>query len=616
MVCKQCGAYNEAGKKYCSVCGALLVADMPGKSAEPRKNAETDRPSWGFVPSPSWPKPNFDINSVDELPEEEPTVTLHQPTPEEQADAGASSYNEPPEAYPCGQAPVRGFRPVTQSGRFEPASFRQQPGSEQPIGSAGGYDADQNGYGQEGYPRTPQRPPLYRMEDEDEAYSPPPRKRTPPPHTGKGVSRPKSSSGSLGRRRGRNNRNTVFYIVAAVLVVLLVVFGTILVNRNYSGYGGFFRNVFGGSPILKDAVQTEGKNDAGVDCYIITVFVREGNTVTVRVGDQEKSVVVGRDNKQEIRIPKASLLAAEPVDGTTAQVVPDISVTTKDGEVVPLKIPAITVAAPALTLSLTEPSASSITVGKPEVPVSGKVDDGTVAVSVEGTALTVAEDGTFTGSYTLPDLGVYTLTVEARKNGYQIAKQTINVDYSQAAATLTFTKSTLRAPSDQDTATVKGVTDPGAAISVTAPGGVTAGTPNVNSQTGDFSFTAQMANVGHYELQVTATKDGVSTNAAVVVERAPNMDTYTKAVYKLDYARMTQETKHKASYLCKGEVTEVLQSEPYAIARLKTSAGEIIFEYHATKTVTNDGKSHNIYGDYMGLDEATGLPKVYCWFYS
>ena len=601
MVCKQCGAYNEASKKYCTVCGALLVADMPGRSSEPKTNPEAEKPGWGFVRSPSWPKPSFDLNSVDEFPEDEPTVTPHQPSLDE-PEQGASQ--QPSEAYPFGQAPVRGFRSV---GQAQPEA--RQPG--QPIYTVGGED-EQGG----GYTRSPQRPTLYRMDDDDGGgYTPPPRNRAPQAPVGRGRSMSRKPS-SYGRHTGRNNKNTVFYIAAGVLAVLLIVFATILVNRYYSGYGGFFRNVFGGSPVLKDAVLTDGKNNDGVDCWIITVYVREGNTITVKVGDTEKSVVVGPTNKHEIRIPKSMLLPSGPEEGATAQVVPNITVTTKNNDTVPLKIPAVTVAVPSLTLSITTPSASSITVGKADVPFAGKVDDGTVAVTVEGTPLTVGADGTFSGSYTLPKLGVYTLTLQASKNGYQIAKQAINVDYSQAEATLTFAKDSLRISGNSDTATVKGKTDPGAAISVSGPAGVTLGTPTVNAQTGDFSFTAQMSKVGHYELQVTASKSGISTPAAVVVERAPDLAAYTKSVFKLDYSRMTKESKHQASYLCKGTVVEVTQSDPYVIAKLKTTQGELIFEYHATKSVTADGKSHSIYGDYMGLDEATGLPKIYCWFYS
>ena len=84
----------------------------------------------------------------------------------------------------------------------------------------------------------------------------------------------------------------------------------------------------------------------------------------------------------------------------------------------------------------------------------------------------------------------------------------------------------------------------------------------------------------------------------------------------MDYDRMKNETLHKASYKCVGKVAEVVQTEPYVVARLTTDSGDLLFEYHNTAATvdTTDGKTYNIFGDYAGMDEATGLPKIYCWF--
>ena len=49
---------------------------------------------------------------------------------------------------------------------------------------------------------------------------------------------------------------------------------------------------------------------------------------------------------------------------------------------------------------------------------------------------------------------------------------------------------------------------------------------------------------------------------------------------------------------------------------LTTDSGDLLFEYHNTAATVDasDGKTYNIFGDYAGMDEATGLPKIYCWF--
>ncbi len=609
MVCNHCGAYNDPQAKSCTVCGTPLQVEPAAHAPAEPETAQTDHPSWGFVRSPRWPNPSFDINSVDELPEAEEYVRPHDPN------AGLSEGDAEPSqtAY---EPPARGFRNVETSRRFDPqpAQSQQNYASVTPVGSVGGYEDDPLPY-QRGFGRAPQRMPGYGAQAE-EAKAPAPRKPQAahyPPTKGTAA---KSAMRSRTAYHSKKNRNTLFYAIGGVLIIALLVLGGILISRNYGGIGGFFRSVFGGSPILKDATITEGKNDKGVDCYIVTIYARAGNTVTVRLNGQEVSGVINSSNEKEIRIPKADFLPAEPVDGTTKELVPDISITTKDGEIFPVEVTPIPVQVPALSLTVTEPSAASVAVGKAAVKFAGTVNDGSVGVFVEGQPLTVNEDGTFSGEYTLSNLGVYTLTLEARKNGYQIARQTFNVDYTQAEANVDVDASTLRAPAGSDTATVKGTTDAGATISVTGPSGVTVGTPNVNEATGVFSFTAQMPEIGHYSLEVTVTKDGRATTGTINVERAPDYAAYTAAVHKMAYDRMKNETLHKASYKCVGKVAEVVQTEPYVIARLTTDSGDLLFEYHNTAATvdTTDGKTYNVFGDYAGVDEATGLPKIYCWF--
>ncbi len=613
MVCNHCGAYNDPQATACTVCGTPLQPEVAAHAPEEPETAETERPNWGFVRSPRWPKPSFDINSVDELPEEEEYVRPHNPN----APVEQPGQAQPPEAHY--EPPVRGFRNVETTRRFDPQPAQNQPqtyGSVTPIGSVGGYDDTPQPY-QRGFGRAPQRVPGHQAQGEAQGEE----EKTPAPRRPQAAHYPpakgtKSAMRSRTAYRSKKNKNTMFYAIGGVLIVALLVLGGILITRNYGGVGGFFRSVFGGSPILKDAVVTEGTNDKGVECYIITVYARAGNTATIRLNGEDVSGVINPSNKIEIRIPKDKFLPSEPVDGTTTELVPDITVTTKDGEAFPVEIAPIPVQVPALSLTVTQPSAASTAVGKAAVAFAGTVSDGSVGVFVEGQPLTVNADGTFSGEYTLPDLGVYTLTLEARKNGYQIARQAFNVDYTQAEANIDVDASTLRAPAGKDTATVQGTTAAGATLAVTGPSGVTVGTPNVNEATGVFSFTVQMAEIGHYSLEVTVTKDGRATTGTINVERAPDYAAYTAAVHKMAYDRMKNETLHKASYKCVGKVAEVVQTEPYVIARLTTDSGDLLFEYHNTAATvdTTDGKTYNIFGDYAGVDEATGLPKIYCWF--
>ncbi len=634
MVCKQCGAYSEAGMKFCTVCGAPQYENRDSQIANSSSAAdvnedeltESGRPSWGFVRSPRWPKPTFDINNIDTLEEhiQDETPTHSDTSNITAGNTEAPSYGQP-NVQPQSELYNESSKVGVESTSYEDSSygFNPQPidsqtadySNQPPFASVGGYEDGSAGY-QGRFGRAPQHATVYSMDDDlDEPshsqYAKPQKTHS---STVRSIKRmPASRSEFSAPRSAKHNNNTIFLIAVSVLLVLLVVFGVMLINKNYGTIGGFFKTVFGGSPILKSPEIEEGLNDEGIDCYIITVHAREGNTITVRVGVNEQSGIIGRSNQKAIRIPKASLLPDTPVEGETADVIPDVRITTKDGEVYQLDIPAVPVNVPKLALSLTTPASEAITVTRSKVLIEGTVDVGT-DVFVEGQKLETSADGEFSGEYNLPELGVYTLSIEAKKNGYQIARKSIDVDYSQAAANIKLDKSTLRTTSE--TAVIKGETDPGATMEVRGPENVILGTPNVNAATGFFSFSVQLPAIGAYELDVSITKGGLTTAGSIFVERAPDYAAYTASVHRMDYSRMTKETLHKAAYKCVGKAISVLQTEPYVVAKLETSSGELIFEYHnnAASIDAGDGKTYNVFGDYKGLDKETGLPLIYAWF--
>lgn len=625
MICTQCGAYADAGTKYCPVCGAPLpkkdAAAYTPEAGEAAQN--TSQREWGFVPSPKWPTPTFDINDVEALPEEMFTPGPASPSSStgmpqyEQRTGGVRRMQQP---YPDGDIKEAPFSPQP----ITPPQYT--PDNVSPYASVGGFEAEPTGYQNE-FGRAPQRASVYSMDDEDDRqFAVPERKNTAPVLSQQSASRkakPASRSRShTAPKRGRANNPLLFFGIVGVLVVLLIVFGVILINKNYGSIGGFFSTIFGGSPILKKADMHEGKDiDTNVDCYIVTVYARPGSTVTMRLKNPETLEVMERQGtmpsskEMPLYFPKSMFLPAEPIDGTTFEMTPDVTITTESGDVYPLELDPITVNIPTFQLNLTTPEGGSANVSRNVFTIAGNVDAANVTLTVEGQPLAVDESGNFSGEYTLPDLGVHTLTVEARKNGYQIMRKTIEVTFMQSEAEITLEGGSIRANAE-GLATVKGKTDAGATMRITGPSGVTLGTPSVNASTGEFSFTAQMPAAGGYELSCTVTKDGLDTTIPIFVEYAPVYDTYTASVHKMDYSRMLNETLHTASYRCVGTVTEVLTTEPYIIAKLSTSSGDLLFEYHnnAASVEANDGKNYNLYADYKGIDEESGLPLVYAWY--
>lgn len=644
MICTQCGAFSEDNKKHCPVCGAPLPTKdstyTPISDEEQQAhNENTDAPAWNFVRSPKWPKPTFDINNVDEQ--------------QAQSDA-AHDYRNRPDYTP----------PGSQEGGYEQEAYEQEPRvprssvqraasqytsaengapedeqSEQPhmpYASVGGYGSNSDGY-RGNFGRAPQRAYYdetengYDAEDSyQEDYADQDDAQPVMPKRGQSFSSSRSRGGSVNKARnrhsslrggGKRRNNLLFFGAAGVLVVLLIVFGIIFVNNKYDGLGNFFSSIFGGSPILKDAVMTEGTDENGSEFFLITVYARSGNKVSITVpGLATSTVDIPESNECKLRVMKSLIInQAPPQEEATYTVTPDVKVITPDGDEVPVEVPALTVNVPTLALNVTNPVGTTVQVTRSRVQIDGTVSAQNASITVEGQPLAVDENGVFSGIYELPGTGQYTLNFEAQATGYQITRYSISVDYSVAEADLTFERGTLHADNDKDSITAKGQAPAGSTIALTAPSGVTVDNPNPSvDASGNFSFTATMAEVGSYEVGCAITKDGVTTNAAIIIERAPNLDEYSRKCADPNMALMTGEPSHTAQYLCKGKVVEILQEDPYVIAKVELSNadGAVLFQYHSYKATieVSDTITYSVFGDYKGIDEETGLPLIYGWF--
>ncbi|MDR1620532.1 MAG: hypothetical protein LBS18_07725 [Clostridiales bacterium] len=622
MVCSHCGAYYDKNSEYCPVCRAPLPVTF--QADEPQTTPESnDSANWGFVQPPRWPKPNFDINAVNDMGDDDPGTTSAHTTP---GFAVSPVYpgpeNTPPYVFTppaAPQLPQESAYPPDDDAASQPpygesAYVGQAAGGYRPIQSVSGYDTA-GGYHTGSFGRAPQRVDYDDIQDEEDTYTVPRNMRSATQRNAPYNRRSPIKPRGLGSRGFKRRGNMLFVIIAGVLIVLLIIFGSILINKN-----GGLKGLFSGSPILKEPTIDTVLNNSGEECWKIVVYAKAGNTVHVRVGNVDEKETIDSTNLIPILIPKYLLLPETPVEGVTADVVPDITLITEDGEVIPIDIPAITVDVPTLTLNVSSPANTTLSVSRDKLTFEGTVDNHTpnspVTISVNGTPLTVADNGAFTGEYTLPDAGQNTLMLEARKIGYQIARVVYSIDYAQEVTVIDVDKSTLRAAGEGDTTNVQGTVEPGSDITLSGPAGVTLGTPNITVSTGVFTFTAKMDAVGYYPIEVTVTKDGRSVTGTVIVERAPERNEYTSSVHKVDYDRFIKEPNHKAAYQCVGKVVEVLQEEPYIIAKLQMSDGDILFEYHNTtaSVSTEDTRTHNIWGDFIGIDESTGLPLIYAWY--
>ena len=253
---------------------------------------------------------------------------------------------------------------------------------------------------------------------------------------------------------------------------------------------------------------------------------------------------------------------------------------------------------------------------------------------VNETQIPIDESGNFSTTYTLPEDGSYTVTIEARKNRYQTASQTFNITYGTGATQdpngdNTTTPGTVEGNvafsvndsvaryATTSTMTVSGTMEAGAFISVS--GVELEGDITQDAAAGTFSFTVKTADVGLYPVVITATKDTAAKSSTLYLEHRPEKDSYMSGVHVLDYDRIKNYPEHKQGYKVTGRVVEIYQSSPFVTARIQTSAGDIVFSYYSgvSEVAVGDGKTYNLYADPAGtytLADGSTLPLMHAWF--
>ena len=631
MKCKVCGAYNEDYLEYCENCAAPLTPDepepIPAEDSYVASTGETP-PAWGFVRAPQWPKPEFDANTVSEedIPANyssrfnprpaQQQAQAQQPSAPAPTDAGSRSNvrvhmpaqepvapaAEPPRArvHTAEEAPVRPYTPARSASAGATRSAKPMPSAKSTA------------------PRhAPEEPATGGYNDYDDLeYDP----------------KPIRSKKHSGLKAG--NRNLLFIGAVAVLVVLIAVFAVIYLNRNFDGnVGVFFDYTFGGTPFPKAATIEASQTDSGDPAYIVTIYCKNNYTARFTSGETVREDVVGAQTKNCVawRIPEELFIPDEPLTDSELHVKPNVVVISPNGEETPVEFEdEIVISIPAIEMNITAPTVSDFTTDAAVIPITGTISDNTAAVYVNETQVPIDEAGNFSTTYTLPESGAYTITVEARKNGYQTASQTFHVTYgtedpNNASTTPGIVEGNVTFAVDDSVArygtsstmTVTGTMEAGAVITVS--GVELNGDITQDATAGTFSFTVKTEDVGLYAAVITATKDNAAKSSTLYLEHRPDKDSYMSSVHVLDYDRISQYPEHEQGYKVTGKVTEVYQSSPYVLARIETSQGDIVFAYYSgvSEVAADDGKTYNLYADPAGtytLSDGSTLPLMHAWF--
>lgn len=620
MVCNVCGAINEEGARVCRVCAKPLPEES-GQDVGPRfvsppqdEDGAEGQSGWSFARAPRWPKPSFDAQSItpDELRRaaEAPPEPPPAPEPPPVSRQGGQAYRAAPR--PEAQQPQRPAnrpRPVPLDDGFDDFfedSVRRRPAAQDDIDFDDEFDVP---------PRPARGAQPYQQRPA--AARPPSRGYARPPS-----SRRRPSSRGRGRGMSSRGKNVLFWAATAALCLVVVLLLVSLFTKNSGGLPALFGSIFNSSPITRDPV-TEKTAEGN---FLFKIYAKNGATVRLRIGTEEYDAVV-KGGLVSFNAPPSSWYPAEPVESSPLMVTPDFTVITEDGTQTKVEIEPVAIDLPAVTVTLTAPTAP-VTTGDGVVAVTGTVSDPMAQVVIGTQALSVALDGSFSGTYQLTQQGEQTITVEGRKPGAVIGKATITANYTgeveppptpNESSTIVLAQgSALRGTTA--TFKVSGTMEAGSTVTVT--GAVQSGSVQFDSNAGTFSFTASVPEVGYATATVTATKNGVATAKDFHLEHAPDLAAYSQAAFRMDYAAIKADPTQDHGYKCVGTITQVIQTGEKVLAKLNVGSDQIlVIEYHpnyasAASIETGDGKTYSIFAFPNGTydDNGTTLPLMYAWF--
>ncbi|MCR5610311.1 MAG: zinc-ribbon domain-containing protein [Clostridiales bacterium] len=652
MKCPRCGYENVEGALFCAKCAARL--DGEAGYSEPAA------PAPNIVAGPKWARPDFSADSVSENDVPEDFVSEYSPAEfkpnrervraaeeaAERARLAAADAEERRRIESELEADRRaaeengtdfGFfdrRPARNEEERDPfeerrrVEFRAEP--EEPDN---GFDDDTDDDFEDELDARPvrrqekkglapffgglfkhkEKPRTAPAYDEDDDYSDDDDDYEPKKY------RKKSSGSFFSNKNTMNIAIRIAALVAVLAVLALIIFGIASLAKSCSNKNN--------SPTGTNKAPIIEQNPEDASSYFVTIYAKEGKVLIYETSDgTRKEVTVPSSGFVKFKVPVSSLMPNEPVDGTTYAAKPKVYIKNDDGtetlidgiEPIMLQIPAINVRFD---------NADTIVSEDGSVEISGHVDLIATEIKINGEAVEVAQDGSFSHTVKYEDTGDYVIEAEGRLAGHQVYRHSFNVTVMQAKPSVSLIELpwqygdntySQRVKNAVDTIEVRGRVPAGSTVNASCPGSTNATitTPVVNAD-GTFTFSVQMAVAGDYKLLITCTtSDGRYSEREMHVQRAPEYMPYKNGALQMNYASFAYSTSQ--AYKISGTVTEIIQDGDFILAKLTTADGkELIIEYHnhygTAGTITVGKTYNNIYGRSLGLND-DGIPQIYVWF--
>jgi len=337
----------------------------------------------------------------------------------------------------------------------------------------------------------------------------------------------------------------------------------------------------------------------------ITFYGDDGARILI---DSPRATLSVHNGIAEYMLEDAALIPEAP-EADTIDVSISATLIHADGSEEPIPSVSYSVDVPQAFLKLVDPAEQSLTITQTRLLITLKVDVGS-RVIVGGSNVTdlVNSDGVVSASVPIDDVGLNTVTISVESSKHRKATCVLEVMREPMDVEIQVDDSVLSSTED-GAVLISGRVEPGASVTTDAS---LQGELSCDGN-GVFSFTAKLTKYGWNLINITAEKDGRTATLGYQVRHVPNLESYTRKAWAMDYSYLSLSTDALMGqvFLCEGKITEFLDDDVSTLMRFncgdETHPQFIILEYSGDATLRIGG-SYRVYADVVGTYD--NLPRL------
>ncbi len=329
----------------------------------------------------------------------------------------------------------------------------------------------------------------------------------------------------------------------------------------------------------------------------ITFYGDEGSRILI---DEPRTTLSVLNGIAEFMLEDDAVIPEAPEDDAV-EVSISATLIHADGSEEPIPAVSYRVEVPQAYLKLVEPEEQVLTITQTRLLITLKVDVGSrVLVGDSNVTDLVNSDGVVSTSVPIDDVGLNTIMISVESSKHRKATCLLEVQREPMDVAIVLDDSVVSSTED-GAVRISGRAEPGAVITTDAS---LQGELSTN-QDGVFAFTAKLTQYGWNLIHITAEKDGRSATLGYQVRHVPNLESYTRSAWAMDYSYLSLSTNALMGqvFLCRGTIVEFLDDDLVTLMRFncgdEAHPQYIILEYSGDATLRIGGR-YRVYADVVG----------------